>query len=379
MNHSPRILFFENNAAYFISHRLPVARAIRNLGYEVHVATIPDAIADDIRTAGFEFHPLIFSRGGMNPFGEWQTLRRIRRLYHELAPALVYQVTVKPVIYGTLAARRLRVPAVVSVISGLGYFASQTGLRGRLFRKLGFALYRFALRHANQRVIFHNGDDCDTFVRYRVLPQADTAVLPGSGVDVEHFLATPEPEGTPLVVLPARMLRDKGINEYVAAAGLLRSRGVHARFLLAGDTDRGNPSAIAESQLWRWRVEGNVEWLGHVPDMRALYASCHVVCLPSYREGMPRVLLEAAACGRPVVTTDVPGCRDAVIEGETGFLVPPRDAEKLAAALRSLIENPGLRRRMGQQGRHLAETRFANRQVVECTINMMQELIIVGS
>lgn len=375
MSDSKRILFFENNAAYFLSHRLPLARAVQEQGHEVHVATIPDAAAKNIPTAGFEFHPLPFSRGGVNPLHEWESYRRIRRLYLEVRPSLVYQVTVKPVIYGSHAARHVHIPAVISVISGLGYFAAQSGLRGRVFRELGLGLYRSALRHPNQKVIFHNSDNRDTFVAKRVLKSEDSEVLPGSGVDLDYFLMTPEPQGAPQIVLPARMLREKGVYEFVAAATLLRAEGIKARFVLVGDTDRGNPSAIPEAQLRRWRVEGNVEWMGHVSNMRALYASSHIVCLPSYHEGLPKVLLEAAACGRPVVTTDVPGCRDAVLAGEAGLLVPRKDAAKLADALRSLIQNSELRQRMGSRARRIAESRFSTNEVIARTIEIMQKLL----
>lgn len=375
----PRILFFENNAAYFLSHRLPLARAVQALGYEIHVATMPDAAAENIPTAGFEYHPLQFSQGGMNPVNEVTALRRIRRLYLDLRPKLVYQVNAKPVIYGTLAARNARIPAIISVVSGLGHFAAQSGLRSRVFRKLGFTLYHSALRHPNQKVIFCNGDNREIFVGRKVLKREDSEVMPGSGVNLAYFSAMQEPEGIPVVVLPAHMLRDNGVYEYVAAAELLRAQGIQARFLLAGDTERDNPSAVPEAQLRRWRVEGHVEWVGHVSDACGLYAASHIICLPSYHEGMPQRLLEAAACGRPVVTTDVPGCRDAILAGESGFLVPPREPEKLAVALRSLIENPGLRRRMGCCARNLAENRFATGQVVTRTIAIMKELMTVAA
>lgn len=375
MNKAPRLLFFENNPAYFVSHRLPLARAVRDMGYAVHVAAMPGQAAERIRAAGFEFHPLPFQRGGMNPFRELLTLWRIRRLYRDLQPQLVYQVTIKPVIYGTLAARSARVPRVVSVVSGLGYFALQDSLRGKLLRVVVFRLYRYALRHSRQRVIFHNPEDRDAFVCRGILSQADTEVVPGSGVDMTYFNVSDEPAGVPVVVLPARMLRDKGVHEFVAAAAVLRAAGVQARFLLAGGTDADNPSAIPEMQLRQWHAEGDIEWLGHVPDMRALYAQCHVVCLPSYREGMAKVLVEAAACGRPVVTTDVPGCRDAVLAGETGLLVPVRDVQALAAALRRLIEDSAMRRRMGRQGRLLAENRFSTDRVVATTLDILRALM----
>ena len=375
MSDAPRILFFENNPAYFISHRLALARAVRDMGYAVHVAAMPGEAAAAIRAAGFEFHPLPFQRGGMNPFRELLTLWRIRRLYRDLQPQLVYQVTIKPVIYGTLAARNARVPRVVSVVSGLGYFALQDSLRGTLLRNLVFGFYRFALRHPCQRVIFHNLEDRDAFVCQGILSQADTDVVPGSGVDMTYFDVSDEPAGVPVVVLPARMLRDKGVHEFVAAAAALRAAGVQARFLLAGGTDAGNPSAIPEMQLQQWHAEGDIEWLGHVPDMRALYATSHIVCLPSYREGMAKVLVEAAACGRPVVTTDVPGCRDAVLAGETGLLVSPRDPQTLAIAIRRLIEDSAMRRRMGRQGRLLAESRFSTDRVVAATRDILHALM----
>lgn len=371
----PCILFFENNPAYFLSHRLPLARAVQDRGYEVHVAAMPGPTEAAIRAAGFDFHPLELSRGGMNPFAELRTLWRIRCLYRELKPQLVYQVTIKPVIYGTLAARSARVPRVMSVVSGLGYFAMQSGIRGGLFRQFIFTLYRFALRHPHQKIVFHNQQDRELFVKRGMVRASDALMVPGSGVDVKYFSPQAEPAGVPVVMLPARMLRDKGVHEFVAAAKALRAAGVQARFLLVGGADAGNPSAIPEAQLQRWNVEGNIEWLGHVQDMRALYAQSHIVCLPSYREGMARVLLEAAACGRPVVTTDVPGCRDAVLARETGLLVPPCDSTALAAALRQLIEDKALCRRMGKAGRHHVVANFSVEQVVMLTMTALAALM----
>lgn len=375
MSDSRRILFFENNPAYFVSHRLPLARAVRDLGHEVHVAALPGPASEIIRDAGFEFHPLSFHRSGMNPFRELQVLGRIRRLYRKVRPGLVYQITIKPVIYGTLAARSVRVPRVVSVVSGLGYFALQPGWRGRLLRVFVFGLYRIALRHRHQKVIFHNADDRNVFVRRGILQPEETEVIPGSGVDTGFFKPSDEPTDTPTVVLPARMLRDKGIYEFVVAARELRTAGVAARFLLAGPSDPGNPSAIPETQLHQWNTEGSVRWLGQVQNMRGLYAASHIVCLPSYREGIAKVLPEAAACGRPVVTTDVPGCRDAVLAGETGLLVPPRDSAALTAALRRLIEDSALRRRMGKAGRRHAEANFSVERINAHTLAVFRALL----
>ncbi|MGA9853575.1 MAG: glycosyltransferase family 4 protein [Gammaproteobacteria bacterium] len=375
MSPKPRLLFFENNPAYFLSHRLALAKAAEKMGFEVHVAAMPGQAVQAIETAGFVFHIMPLKRSGMNPFTEFRTLMRIRRLYCELRPDLVYQITGKPVIYGTLAARMAKIRYSVSVVSGLGYLAMQTGIRGRVLRYFIFGLYRFSLRHPSQKVIFHNGDDRRLFVDKGILKAGDTVVIPGSGVDMDHFTPQTETAGVPVVLFPARLLRDKGVNEFFAAATLLQSRGVRARFLLVGGTDPGNPSAISEAQVRQWNAEGNVEYLGHVADMRTIFAQCHVVCLPSYREGLPKALIEAAACGRPVVTTDVPGCRDVVVNGETGLLVAPRDSTALAAALRRLIEDNDLRRRMGQAGRRYVETQFSTGQIIIRTTAILAALM----
>lgn len=364
MSGKPRLLFFENNPAYFLSHRLTLARTAQRLGFEVQVATMPGQSTRAIEAAGFAVHTVRMHRSSMNPLAEWLTLVRIRRLYRKLRPDLVYQVTAKPVIYGTLAARRVKVPHLVSVVSGLGYAATRPGIKGRILRYMLFRLYRFSLRHPSQKVIFHNRDDRDLFVSKHIVKPADTEVVPGSGVAMEYFSPQAEPPGIPKVLFPSRVLRDKGAVEFVGAAASLRAAGVQAQFLVAGGTDPGNPSALSEAQIRRWTAEGIIEWLGHTRDMRALYAQVHIVCLPSYREGLPKALIEAAACGRPVVTTDVPGCREVLIDGETGLLVPARDTAALVAALKRLIEDPGLRLRMGNAGRRYVATRFSTAQVI---------------
>lgn len=375
MNPKPRLLFFENNPAYFLSHRLPLARAAQGLGFEVQVATMPGKSARAIESAGFALHTLRMHRSSMNPLAELLTLARIRRLYRKLRPDLVYQVTAKPVIYGTLAARSTKVPHLVSVVSGLGYAATRPGIKGWILRHVVFRLYRCSLRHPSQKVVFHNRDDRDLFVSKRIVKLADTAVVPGSGVAMEYFSPQAEPQGLPRILFPSRVLRDKGAVEFVAAAVSLRAAGVQAQFVIAGGTDPGNPSALSEEQVQRWADEGIIEWLGHTRDMRALYAQVHIVCLPSYREGLPKALIEAAACGRPVVTTDVPGCREVLIDGETGLRVPARDTAALAAALQRLIEDPELRLRMGSAGRRYVATRFSTAQVIAQTTAIFTALL----
>jgi glycosyltransferase involved in cell wall biosynthesis len=370
-----RIIFFENNPAYFLSHRLSLAQALRVEGHDVQVLAMPGPAVEKIKAAGFVFHPVVLQRSGRNPFVELLALIRICRLYRKLRPDLVYQITVKPVIYGTLAARFVKVPSVLNVISGLGYFAMQEGTGSALFRKFIFFLYKMALRHPHQKIIFHNGDDRALFVAKHIVTQDQAVVVPGSGVDMKYYTPTEEPPGMPVVVLPARMLRDKGVAEFVDAATALRNTGLSARFLLVGGVDPGNPSAISETQLQQWNRAGNVEWTGHAKDMRAVYANSHVVCQPSYREGLAKVLIEAAACGRAVVSTDTPGCRDAVVAGETGLLVTPRDSNELAKALRQLVEDATLRKEMGHKARQYALKNFSVERIVELTMDVIRQLI----
>ncbi len=358
-NVPPRLLIVVNNAAFFTSHRLPLGLAAIAAGFEVHVACPPSPALDALPAHGFHVHPVPLSRGRNTLASEGGTLRALIRLYRRLRPDIVHHVTVKPVLYGSLAARIARVPAVVNAMSGLGYLYTTSGSVAALRRAAVETLYRVAFRQPKLRVIFQNPDDRDIFVRRRLLRSRDTRLVRGSGVDPDEFIQRPEPEGdNPFIVLPARLLWDKGVGEFVEAARLLRSRGVVATLVLVGDVDEGNPSSVPLDQLERWVSEGTVEWWGFRSDMPDVYARSSIVCLPSYREGVPRSLLEAASCGRAIVTSDVPGCREVVTDGVNGLLVPHRDAVALADALQSLIQAPERRTRMGRAGRHRVEQEF---------------------
>jgi glycosyltransferase involved in cell wall biosynthesis len=266
----------------------------------------------------------------------------------------------------------------VHLLTGLGYvFTAQAG-KAALLRRAVILSCKVAFRHSNQRVIFQNPDDRSVFVDNRILPLQETVLIKGSGVDVETYRPTPEPQGLPLVLLASRMLSDKGISEFVEAARSLRDAGVCARFVLAGETDPGNPTAISAEQLRQWANSKVVEWWGQQNDMQSVLAQAHIVCLPSFREGVPKVLIEAAACGRAIVTTDAPGCREIVRHGENGLLVPVRDSRALAEALRLLIENAPLRARMGLRGREIAVQEFSLERVVKETLNVYRELLAAG-
>jgi glycosyltransferase involved in cell wall biosynthesis len=261
------------------------------------------------------------------------------------------------------------------LLTGLGYVFIAETRRALVMRKLVVLSCKVAFRHGNQRIVFQNPDDQGVFIQNKILPAAQTVLIKGSGVDVHTYVPTPEPEGVPVVVLASRMLRDKGVVEFVEAARELRGAGVSARFVLVGETDPGNPSAITAEQLRAWADEGVIEWWGHQSDMRKVLSQSNIVCLPSLREGVPKVLIEAAACGRAIVTTDAPGCREIVREGENGLLVPVRDSKALADALRLLIESTPLRALMAAKGREIAVAEFSVERVVDETLGVYRELL----
>ena len=345
----------------------------------MHVATPPGPGVAGIRAHGFAHHEVPLSRRGLNPVGEFGTLLALVRLMRRLRPGLVHLVTIKPILYGGIAARLCRVPAVVAAIAGLGFVNDPTDGRSRGLRRIILPLLRIALRQRNLRVVFQNPEDRHALVAATGLADEQTVLIKGSGVELDRYRETPEPPPPVTAILASRLLRTKGIEEFVAAARLLRERGLDTRFRVAGDVDDGNPLTISSEQLERWRAEGLVEFLGRRTDIAELFAAAHLVVLPSdYGEGLPRVLLEAAACGRAVVTTDHPGCRDAIEPGVTGLLVPPRNATALADAIEALARDPGRRRAMGSAGRALAEREFGIEAVVRRHLDIYAELVAVS-
>ena len=371
-----RILLVANVPWFFALHRLPLALAARDSGFEVQVACGVGEGADQIRQAGLTYHQLALTRSGRNPVGEARTIGELTRLYRRLRPDIVHHVTIKPILYGTLAARIARVPAVVNTFAGLGYVFSRHGVWAAARRGALTSALRLTLRHRRAAAVFENADDERLLRAAGVLPSAGSHVVPGGGVDPARFVPTVEPTGKVRVMLASRMNREKGIEQFVAAAELLRARGVDADFVLVGDIDPGNPGSLSRSQLQEWDARGIVHWLGFRDDVPRLLSECHIACLPSYyREGVPRALMEAAACGRPIVATDMPGCRDICIPGTSGILVPPRDPPALAVALKRLIDDPELRRSLGAGGRQLVETRFSLPLVMKQTVEIYRDLI----
>lgn len=373
------LLFVVNSPSFFLSHRLPIAHAARAAGYGVQVATMDGDGVERIISHGFVHHKLPMTRSGINPVAELRTVLSIWALFRRLRPDIVHLVTIKPVIYGGLVARAARVPAVVAAVSGLGFVFVARGVRARFVRWAAVKSYRAALNLSKLRVVFQNASDRDAFVDLGIVRSDQVVMVRGSGVDLTEFTPLAEPTAALVVVMAARLLVDKGVREFVAAARLLRTRGVAARFQLVGDVDLGNPSTIDDVEVAEWRKQGVVEVLGDRRDVARIFAAANVVVLPSYYgEGLPKVLIEAAACGRAVITTDMPGCRDAVEPGRTGLIVPPRDVVALADAIEHLAMDRERCSKMGRMGRALAEREFDVRSVVAAHLAMYAEISAAG-
>lgn len=357
-----KILFIINDPAYFVSHRLPIAIEAREQGYEVHIAGGDPKVLPRISDLNFEYHFIPLSRSGRNIVSEIKSLMALFFLMRKIKPSIVHLITIKPVLYGALAARLAKIPAVVAAVTGLGYAFINND--AKLLRKIVAHLYRHAFRHKNLKVLFQNEDDKNTLLSLGVLKEKQSVLIRGSGADLAYYNYSPEPEISHyIVVLASRLLKDKGVVEYVEAAKLLKQSGLNVRFLLAGEIDPGNPSSLDEAQIQKWVRDQDIEYIGY-QDTATLFSQVHIVVLPSYREGLPRVLIEAAACGRAVVTTDVPGCRDAITPNKTGLLVKAQDAKALAEGIRMLITNSAMRKEMGIEGRKLAETEFDIKKIV---------------
>lgn len=373
----PKLIFFVTEDWYFCSHRLPLAIAAQRAGYDVMVVTRVDRHGELIRSHGLRLIPLGLSRRSRNPFKELGVIRQVLRVYQEQKPDIVHHVALKPVLYGSIAARLAGVPAIVNALAGLGFLFVSKRWLARLLRPLVEIAFRLLLNRTNVRVIFQNPDDLGLLTGRGVLESKRAVLIRGSGVDTTQFRPTPERDGTPLVVLASRMLWDKGVKEFVEAARQLEEQGVTGRFALVGEGDAENPASISRDQLAQWNDEGVIEWWGRRENMPQVFAESHIVCLPTtYGEGVPKVLIEAAACSRAIVATDVPGCREIVRDGENGLLVPAKDVDLLARALRKLLEDSLLRIKMGARGRTLVEEEFSVEHVVQQTLTLYQELLI---
>jgi glycosyltransferase involved in cell wall biosynthesis len=375
MQTGPRILIVVNVDWFFLSHRLPIARAARDAGAEVVIAAADTGRSEEIRREGFGFVPIPLSRSGTNIFAELRVMGVLAKMYRKMKPDLVHHVTIKPVIYGSLAARIMGVKAVVNAITGLGFSFSDDG-RTHVLRPLAKTLYRLVLGFPRSCTVFQNPDDRDDFVRMSLVPLARTALIRGSGVDCSRFRVTAPKEDAPIVMFAGRMLWDKGVGIFIEASRILHVTHPEARFILVGAVDSANPATVSMEQIQDWTAERAVEWWGDRTDMPDVLSDACIVALPStHREGLPKVLLEAAACGRPLVASDVPGCREIVRHEVNGLLVPPRDSHALALAIGRLLESTELRNRFSRAGREIVEQEFSQEIIVRQTLGLYRKML----
>ncbi len=368
-----RLLYVFPQALYAGQHFAHLVRAAGER-FEVHIAVPPAPVLDGFDLGEAVLHDMPVRRGMPAPLAEIGYARRLRFLIRRLRPDILHAVTIRPVIYGGIVGRRA-VPAAVFSVTGLGYLFGEARA-ARFLRPAGEIAYRRALGHPRSATVFENHDDRDLFVARRLVSPERSRVFLGVGVDLGTFAFAPEPlADRPIVVLPSRLIAEKGVREFAEAARLLRLNGVSARFVLVGDVDFGNPTSLQRDEIDTWVRAGDVEWWGWREDMAGTLQRSAIVCLPSYyREGAPRSLIEAAAVGRPAVTTDMPGCRDVVADGETGLIVPPRDAPALAAALGRLLADRSLRVRMGMTARVRAESLFSTGIATQRILELYEEL-----
>lgn len=377
---SKKVILVANTDWYLYNFRLGLARFLRSQGDEVVLISPPGQYAARLQQAGFRWIEWRVGRQTLAPWSESGALLQLARLYRQEKPTLVHQHTIKPVLYGSLAARLARIPAVVNSITGRGYIFVADDRKARLLRRVVGPFYRLAFANPHCAVIFENDVDRQYFIRQGLLPAERARLIEGVGVDAERFTPAPEPDGPPVVIFTARMLWDKGVGILVEAARLLNKAEAletgRVRVALVGVPDPGNPASVDAATLRGWEAEGVVEWWGWQEDMSTVYPRGHVFTLPTiYGEGVPTVLLEAAACGKPLVATDAPGCREVVRHGVNGLLVPPNDPGALAAALRQLAADPALRGRMGAASRQLVLEKFTAGQVNAAT-RQVYELIL---
>jgi len=374
-----KIVLYANTDWYLYNFRRSLALRLQHDGYEILLLSPTGPYGEKLRALGLRWEPLPMDRRSLNPIREFGLLWHLVRLFWRERPALVHGFTIKCAVYGSLAARLAGVPARINAVGGMGYVFTSSELKARALRPIVRLLLHWALGGKNARLVLQNADDVSFFEGEGLADHRSIRLIRGSGVNCAHFFRSNMPDTQrgrrPSVLLAARLLWDKGIAEYVESARILRVQGRDIRFLLAGTPDAGNPAAIPVDTVEKWVSEGLIEWLGHVDDMPALLSTIDVFALPSYREGLPKGLIEAGASGIPLVSTDVPGCREVITGGEDGLLVPVRDAAALAAAIARLIDDQDLATRLGAAARKKTMAEFEESIVIDRTLAVYRELL----
>jgi glycosyltransferase involved in cell wall biosynthesis len=375
MNKPKKIMFFVSEDWYFCSHRIELAKAAIKFGYKVSLITRINKHREIIEAAGINIIPINIDRSKLNIFNDLKLVFKLIEIYRCCKPDIIHHVAVKPVLYGSVAAILAGHKNVVNALGGLGFVFSSNNLKAKILRPFIRNAFKFLLGGKNSRLIIQNKDDLQFFSEQFGIEKSNITMIRGAGVDNTLYQVLPEPEGKIVVTLLARMLVDKGVHEFVGAAKICKDKGLDIDFHLVGDPDPLNPASISEDLLNAWNDEGVVSWKGFESDISSVWTKSHISVLPSYREGLPKSLLESAACGRAIVTTDVPGCREAVSNGVNGFLVPAKDAVSLAIAIEKLALNSELRKQMGLNGRRLIDEELSAEIVHKQTLNLYKEIL----
>ena len=360
-----KILYIINVDWFFISHFLPIAIEAKKRGFEVHIACGLTDRLEFLEQNGFIVHTLNISRSGTGLIKEFASIIDIFKIIKLVNPEIVEFLTIKPVLYGGIISRLLPSRKKVFYITGLGYVFIQNGFKGTFVKSIVKALYSLALSGKNTTVITENIFDKNLISSLNTVNKEHIKIIKGAGVDLSQYNYIEEDNRQVIVVMASRLLRDKGVFEYIEAAKLLKNKGLNVRFELYGDADEGNPTAVSQNELERIREEGYVTVNGFTSNIASVFSKSNIIVLPSYREGFPKVLVEAAACGRAVITTDVPGCRDAIVVNESGLLCKVKDAQSLAQQIEKLIVDDILRTKMGKAGRRLAEKEFDITKIIQ--------------
>lgn len=370
-----KIVYIVNVDWFFVSHRLPIALEAIDQGHEVYIFAKDTGKMDYLKSLGINVHPINLERGSLNLIQTIKLMFDLKKKLISIQPDIVHLVTIKPVLIGGIASILAKVPAIVYAISGLGFIFTNTMLKAKFLRLGIIPLYRLALSMKNKTIIIQNLDDLRILRQYVEIPESQTVLIPGSGVDLNKFSPLPLPLKNKVVLMACRMLADKGVYEFHKSALILKRKYPELRFVLVGGIDPDNPASLTGNELKEWVESEDLEWWGHQSNMSEILSEATVVVLPSYREGMPKVLLEAQALGRPVVTTDVPGCREAIEDGKTGFLAKVKDEQNLADTIEKLISNDDLCIQFSKNARQLAEAKFDIKQVVNTHIHIYEKLV----
>ena len=371
----PKVLFVITEDWFFHSHFLDRAKYIVSSGGTVGIATRFSIHEEELRDLGFELFPIDFSRRGLNPITEFITALKIRRIVRRFKPDIAHNIALKPVVTGTFGELLGRQGAVINALVGMGYIFTSTDTRASVVKPILSRILKFLLRSNSVHVVIENPDDLNSLVDEGFVRKSQISLIRGAGVDLIAFPFQPEATGPVVVTMVSRILRDKGVLEFINSASQLLAKMPEVKFQIVGEPDLGNPSAIEQSEIDSWESLPNVKYLGRRSDIADILKGSHIVCLPSYREGLPKSLLEALSCGRPIITTDVPGCREVCNDGVNGLLVPARDSIALSKAIEKLVLNAEMRQAMGRAGRLRAETEFSNEIVCAQTLDLYRKLM----